>query len=101
MRNTYKEFHDNRYAEIPQETKDKAKEIILDYLGASGLFVVKDAYYRLGYHWIHNEKFGHFDFGMRVRNILRTHGILDEQFKSGNLDDYYCALIEYATGLRE
>ncbi len=38
----------------------------------------------------------HLWWGMRMRNMLRTNGFLDDRSPSGNLDDIYVELIEAA-----
>lgn len=43
----------------------------------------------------------HFFFGMSARNALRRAGVLDEEFPSENLDDYYVPALEAAVGCRD
>lgn len=42
----------------------------------------------------------HFDWGMRIRNLLRDNVCLDNILPSGNWDDYYVQMIELACELR-
>jgi poly-D-alanine transfer protein DltD len=38
----------------------------------------------------------HFQWGMSVRNMLRSYGFTDDKTPTKNLDDYYTAIIEEA-----
>lgn len=42
----------------------------------------------------------HFDWGMRIRNLLRDNVCLDNILPSGNWDDYYVQMIELACDVR-
>jgi hypothetical protein len=103
----FKIFHDKKWSELPQETRDKAKRIILAYYKESALDQIRDMHAKDPIHWGSEI---HFGGGMGTRNLLRTgvidnvdvgERILDSELPSGNWDDYYIAALEYAAGIRE
>lgn len=99
----YIEFHNERYNEIPPALKNTIGYLLDTHLNEIGIRrQIVRSYMTYGGQWIHKDiQFGHFSFGMYIRNLLRKNGVKDEMFPSHNLDDYYVQLVEWAVGIRE
>jgi hypothetical protein len=109
----FKRFYDERWAELPQETRDKARRIIVGYYNEQAMRQVRDMHAKDPVGWASAI---HFGGGMVVRNLLRTGRIVnytdksvahdageripDDELPSGNWDDYYVPAMEYAAGIR-
>ena len=90
-------FHEERYAELLEGIKIKAKIVINDALREEDKENIKQAIKENPIHWIAPY---HFNWGMKIRNLLRDKVCLDDQLPSGNWDDYYTYCIEDALGMR-
>ena len=95
----YVEYHNTKFAEIPTTLLAKAVVVFDKHLAH-----LKDdmgrSYDRLGAaHWF-EYSFGHHALGRVIRNQLRDGGVKDDMVPDGNLDDYYCPMLEYWIGKR-
>lgn len=104
----FQKLHDERWRELPVEIKERAKQIILAYYEPSAIEQARNMHKADPVHWMAPY---HFNFGMGVRNLLRSgslgekqtgiDGISDSELPSKNWDDYYVAALEYAAGVRD
>lgn len=91
---------EKKYAELDPAVKARGVEIIKTHLPANDLPLIANQIKHYGkVRWV-IDIHEHFGWGMHVRNLLRQHGLTDDQVPSGNLDDYYVCLVEEATGMR-
>lgn len=96
-------YFEEKYNEIPPDVLEKAIKILQDHLLEKDRQVIRDLYKKHGPHmWMRevNDGFGHFSFGMAIRNCLRQEGLTDELLPDKNWDDYYISVIEKSLGLR-
>lgn len=93
----FAEFHEARYAELTQDQRDRAKAILLAKLTPDVLEEVRELHGDDPISWA--SPYHHF-WGMGIRNLLRQEGFKDAELPSGNWDDYYVAVVEYAAGIR-
>lgn len=96
----YAKFHEDKWAELNDEFKKGAVEALATELPDEIKQEIRYLHAKHGAQWIHEIPMGHFGFGMQVRNLLRTKGFTDDK-AGGNLDDYYCQLLEAAVGARK
>lgn len=89
----YMQFHDDRFAELPQDIKDKAIEILKSNINNIGKNQIRMAIKADRINW--GSPY-HFSWGMGIRNLLRNNICLDDKLPSGNWDDYYIRLVEKA-----
>jgi hypothetical protein len=96
----YEQFHNEKYAELDTRFKIGATKLLSKTLDETTKQEIRDAHAKHGAKWIHSTPGGHFFFGMGIRNLLRQNGFTDAD-AGGNLDDYYCQLLEVAVGVRQ
>jgi hypothetical protein len=95
----YEQFKNEKYDEMETRFKIGAVKLLEKELDQATKDEIKAAHQKHGSKWIHSIPMGHFGFGMAVRNLLRQNDFTDAK-AGGNLDDYYCQLLEAAVGLR-
>lgn len=93
----YKQFHDDKYAEIPPDVLERSMVIFDKHLSPADKPKLILAYNADPIYWI--APF-HFYWGMSVRNLLRQNGLNDDLLPSGNWDDYYTQCVEHWLGVR-
>jgi hypothetical protein len=96
----YAQHHEQKWAELSADFKVGAIKVLADELPDDIKQEIRYLHAKHGAHWIHEIPMGHFGFGMNVRNLLRSKGFTDAK-AGGNLDDFYCQLLEAAVGARQ
>ncbi|HEY0006207.1 MAG TPA: hypothetical protein VGB17_15615 [Pyrinomonadaceae bacterium] len=83
-------------SELPEEVKEDIRRLHAEYgedwIGEMSVLELPGGKGRIPR--------GHFEWGMRVRNALRNHGLSDDLLLNLNWDDYYVQVVEIAVGLR-
>jgi len=90
-------FHEERFAELSNDIIIKSENAIRKALREEDIKEIQKAIEKSPIHWASQY---HFNFGMKIRNLLRDKVCLDDKLPSGNWDDYYVYLIECAVGMR-
>jgi len=87
-------YYNKKFHEIPVELFPKIKEILDKEFAIEGF---RDLCMKMiRENGLNNWFVGnHFTTGMKIRNVLRENGILDNMFPDENLDDYYVCMIEW------
>lgn len=91
-------YLNEQFNELPDEIIEKSKQTILSALDKSDIEKIRAAIDKDPLHWIAPY---HFNWGMRIRNLLRDRVCLDCELPSMNWDNYYSQLIEYAVEKRQ
>jgi hypothetical protein len=90
-------FHEERFAELSNDIIIKSENAIKEVLREKDIKEIQKAIEKSPIYWASQY---HFNFGMKIRNLLRDKVCLDDALPSGNWDDYYAYLIECAVGMR-
>ena len=90
-------FCEERFAELSNDIIIKSENAIKNVLRKEDIKEIQKAIEKSPMHWASQY---HFNFGMKIRNLLRDKICLDGDLPSGNWDDYYVYLIECAVGMR-
>ena len=91
------DFHTKKLAELPENIKEQAVQVVLSVLDESTKEAVKKVAKASPCSWATGY---HFHWGMWMRNQFRDAGITDDLLPSKNWDDYYVPIVELALGLR-
>lgn len=94
----FAQYHDERFAELPDWIIEKSKEALLYNISQEDIDIIKNEIDKNGSTWCSPY---HSWWGMKIRNLLRDKVCLDKELPIPNWDDYYVALIEYAVGKRK
>lgn len=89
----YREHREARWAELTPEQRARAAAIVNAWIPTADRAVIGALIDKKPLHWIGMH---HFGWGMALRNALRTGGFKDAEVPSGNLDDYYIQIVEFA-----
>jgi rhamnogalacturonyl hydrolase YesR len=80
--------------ELPDDFREGAVKLLREQI--KNKEEVREAIKTYGSHsWVVMNSI-HFQWGMSVRNMLRSYGFTDDKTPNKNLDDYYTAIIEEA-----
>jgi NADH:ubiquinone oxidoreductase subunit F (NADH-binding) len=90
-------FYNDRFNELDKDIIEKSKETILSVLREEDREKISEAISKSPTRWTGGY---HFNWGMKIRNLLRDKVCLDDKLATGNWDDYYAQCVEYALGLR-
>jgi hypothetical protein len=86
-------FH-KLFEELPNDFREGAVKLLREQIKNKD--EIREAIKTHGSHsWVVMDGI-HFMWGMSVRNMLRSYGFTDDKTPTGNLDDYYTAIIEEA-----
>jgi rhamnogalacturonyl hydrolase YesR len=92
-KNQVAHFH-KLYLELPDDFREGAVKLLREQI--KNKEEVREAIKTYGSHsWVVMNSI-HFQWGMSVRNMLRSYGFTDDKTPNKNLDDYYTAIIEEA-----
>ena len=98
MKQAKMEYYNRKLAEIPADFLKECKDLIDRDFSEELKMEIRSQIDEKGLiNWALPH---HFGWGMGVRNKFRSHNLLDHSLPSGNWDDYYVIVVEYALGYR-